>query len=558
MCSSDLIATSDASSGFVKALRAEYEQNLANITTTYAYTTSLSKKSKVTRVATETEKRHAAAMTVSANSSKLLGSAVGVLVGPLGLAALAGGLASVALGASSLDAKTEGLVNQFLRLDGATKNVKLSKINAEIFDYQQAIRKLESAGVPGIFGDAEKYNKDLSALRHNLTILKNTLKSFVAGDGESGSAISAQMAALEVLVGQQRTAMAGLAGDYQAAFSATRSPVESLNAELQKSYDIYAAFGDGELYDRQVSAAVAAYAELAAKDDAAAAKKQALSAKKLVALELSLQREADAFSLSQMTEEQRLGESWAARVSMIQLAYDDGIIPNTLAGEARKNALILEQETLFHAQRAALLQEQEALMLEQSTQTAVDWGAVWADTVSSFSSGIGNAVADAVVDQKDLSESLRALTRSMAKEVISSLVRIGTQRLIQHAMGESIKASETASSVVAAGVTTAAWAPAAAVTSAATFGSSAVAGLAALVAITAFASKFGGGGGVSSAPSPGPVAGSAVGLSAGPSQPLQPQEFKIYLNGDLLTQVDKTALARQLQPHLNELEADIV
>ena len=106
------IATSDASSGFVKALRAEYEQNLANITTTYAYTTSLSKKSKVTRVATETEKRHAAAMTVSANSSKLLGSAVGVLVGPLGLAALAGGLASVALGASSLDAKTEGQIGR--------------------------------------------------------------------------------------------------------------------------------------------------------------------------------------------------------------------------------------------------------------------------------------------------------------------------------------------------------------------------------------------------------------------------------------------------------------
>jgi len=88
--------------------------------------------------------------------------------------------------------------------------------------------------------------------------------------------------------------------------------------------------------------------------------------------------------------------------------------------------------------------------------------------------GFANSVGRAIVYGEDLKSSFQDVARQGVAELISSLVKLGIQWLINAALGKSIQsaslATSTAMSVAAGAATAAAWAPAAAMVSLATLG----------------------------------------------------------------------------------------
>lgn len=144
-------------------------------------------------------------------------------------------------------------------------------------------------------------------------------------------------------------------------------------------------------------------------------------------------------------------------------------------------------------------------------------------TLETVSKGIGDSVADAIVQGKTLQESFSALATTILSEVISSLVQLGVRYGINAALeigadtavttakatnaavvaGAQVTAIATTSAaaitastavaaaqVPAAEATTAAWAPAATVASIGSFGGAAAIGIAAVIAALALSKGF--------------------------------------------------------------------
>lgn len=92
--------------------------------------------------------------------------------------------------------------------------------------------------------------------------------------------------------------------------------------------------------------------------------------------------------------------------------------------------------------------------------------------------GFANSIGKAVVESENLNDALLNVARTGVEALISSLVKLGIQYLLNEALGEAISksalASQTALSTAAATATAAAWAPAAAMVSLASFGANSV------------------------------------------------------------------------------------
>ncbi len=103
---------------------------------------------------------------------------------------------------------------------------------------------------------------------------------------------------------------------------------------------------------------------------------------------------------------------------------------------------------------------------------------------TTMSSGIGDSVTKILTMQGGF-EDLGNVARQALGQLIGSLVQLGIQWLITQAIGQTVGAGSTASTVVEAGIAASAWAPAAALASLATLGSNAVPAGAAITATTA-------------------------------------------------------------------------
>lgn len=113
------------------------------------------------------------------------------------------------------------------------------------------------------------------------------------------------------------------------------------------------------------------------------------------------------------------------------------------------------------------------------------------DFFTTFTDGFANSIGQAVVQAEDLKSALYAVAQQAVSGLISALVKLGIQWLVNAALGNSLAATamatQTAMSVAAGTATAAAWAPAAAMVSLATFGANsagAMAGIAATNAMT--------------------------------------------------------------------------
>lgn len=123
------------------------------------------------------------------------------------------------------------------------------------------------------------------------------------------------------------------------------------------------------------------------------------------------------------------------------------------------------------------------------------------DFFTSFTDGFANSVGQAIVGANSLGDALNQVARQALAGVISSLVKLGIQYVVNAALGETVAAAAlaatTASSVTAAGIVGGAWAGPAALVSLASFGANAgpaaagVAAVAGLAKATALSSMLG-------------------------------------------------------------------
>lgn len=124
---------------------------------------------------------------------------------------------------------------------------------------------------------------------------------------------------------------------------------------------------------------------------------------------------------------------------------------------------------------------------EKSKTFAEDFKDTWADASRSFSDNFGRATADAFLESTKGIDVLRGSVKSFAREMIGAFVSISARRAVDWAIGESLKAKSTASSVAANATIAATAAPAAAAVSLASFGANvpiALAGIAAAFALS--------------------------------------------------------------------------
>ncbi len=335
------VAASDSVKSVTSAMRAQYAENLA-------YNGWLKAKAGLTHENVRAERLHAASMVATAGAARGLQAAMAFMTGPVGIAVLAGSLLAFSDNADAAASSTGDWSQKLNELQGNMKAVRLGQMQVDLQNVQSRIAELTEYNFWDVFSSQEerlKASEELQSAMAYVDVLKAKIADLKAEVGESPSGGSVKLKTeIEDPKGfeSQRESMRGLAADYQSAFNASRTPVEQLNAELQRSYEIYMAFGNADLYDRQRQAAVDAYQKMG--DD----------------LEAKLGRDADAFAQSQMTEEQRLGVAYANRAAMIYQAHDD----ETISAE-RRDQLLLQQEELFHQQRLQLKEQADQAFLNQ-------------------------------------------------------------------------------------------------------------------------------------------------------------------------------------------------
>jgi hypothetical protein len=111
----------------------------------------------------------------------------------------------------------------------------------------------------------------------------------------------------------------------------------------------------------------------------------------------------------------------------------------------------------------------------------------WTNNMLDVGDSIGDTLARAIVDGESLSQTLRGVAKSFLTEMLSSLIKVGAQMVINQAIGTAGAAAATATAVAAGSASAAAWAPAAALASLASFGANAApaaAGIASTVALS--------------------------------------------------------------------------
>lgn len=215
--------------------------------------------------------------------------------------------------------------------------------------------------------------------------------------------------------------------------------------------------------------------------------------------------------------------SMKAKVELLalNLAYDAGAI------STERYALGLQDVRLYEAQAAlegnnlaaAIRETDQAILqlkiasggggfadgfllgLSRMTDGAVNFtantGALFADFWGDFADGAANSIGRAIVFSEDLGEALYNVGREALASLISGLVKMGIQWLLNATIGQAVATAATAASVAQAAIVSTAWATPAALASLATSGANAIpaaAGVASVVATTNALAAFATGG----------------------------------------------------------------
>lgn len=129
-------------------------------------------------------------------------------------------------------------------------------------------------------------------------------------------------------------------------------------------------------------------------------------------------------------------------------------------------------------------------MTEGAANFTANAGSLFSDFFSDFTDGFANSIGRAIVYSEDLGEALQNVANEALASLISGLVKMGIQWLLNAAIGQSVGAAATAATVAQAGAAAASWAPAAALASLATVGANAAPAAAALATTTALSAAL--------------------------------------------------------------------
>jgi len=186
-------------------------------------------------------------------------------------------------------------------------------------------------------------------------------------------------------------------------------------------------------------------------------------------------------------------ENYAKKVREVNKLIDEGKSKNTEAGDALVAIQELTLESLKKEHDARLdtlnIDYQETfdnnyIANQEAVEAIID---LWDSVGDSIITGIGDALAEVIMEQKSFADALAVTMKAVTKTVISGLVEIGIRRLIAFTTSEAMQTAQLATSTAAALTTAAAWTKAAAAVNAATFGAAAAAGALEIIKIAAVA-----------------------------------------------------------------------
>lgn len=124
------------------------------------------------------------------------------------------------------------------------------------------------------------------------------------------------------------------------------------------------------------------------------------------------------------------------------------------------------------------------------TNFANEFTETFSTSLSTVSKGFSDAFASAIVDGEDLNESLKSVAREGLKQLISGLIQLGVQYLLNQAISRTISQAAVASNAQIATQLAALYAPAAAAASLASFGANAAPASAGIAATNAVSAGF--------------------------------------------------------------------
>lgn len=163
------------------------------------------------------------------------------------------------------------------------------------------------------------------------------------------------------------------------------------------------------------------------------------------------------------------------------------IIDTAGSGEGKKkqspgvNMLMIDDGMDSH------VKERQEYMLEQARFGAEQFLQIWGSTFDTFSQGVGDAFANAIMEQESLGDALQLTMRQVAKSVISTLVQLGVQQITNLVKVKGMQSAANAALIGELGAITAAATPAAIAANIATAGA---AGAAAAASGTAAATAM--------------------------------------------------------------------
>jgi len=169
-------------------------------------------------------------------------------------------------------------------------------------------------------------------------------------------------------------------------------------------------------------------------------------------------------------------------------------------------------------------------MTEGVRTFAASSGEVFSDFFGSLTTGFADSVGKAIVFSENLGQALKSVAQNALASLISGLVEMGIQWLLNAALGQSIAVAATAASVATAATTAAAWAPAAALASLATLGTNAAPAAAAIASTVALSTGLAAAGGFAEG-----------GLITGPGGPKEDKIPAWLSNREFVVNADATS-----------------
>jgi tape measure domain-containing protein len=129
-------------------------------------------------------------------------------------------------------------------------------------------------------------------------------------------------------------------------------------------------------------------------------------------------------------------------------------------------------------------------MVEGYTNTMVSMKELTTDFLTTFTDGFANSIGAAVVQGDNLRESLTKVATTALQSLISGMIKVGIQMMINASLGQAVATGVTGANAAMAAASAAAWAPAAAMASLASFGANSAPAMAGITATTTMASTL--------------------------------------------------------------------